>query len=62
MNLLADILARIAYEETVNEIKKRNPDFIPPSIDEVLSDDGTKEFTEGCAERVKNYLENKYTV
>ena len=61
MTLLADILARIAYEETVNDIKKRNNDFIPPSFDEVMKDEGAIEFTEACATSVKCYLENRYS-
>jgi hypothetical protein len=61
MTLLAEILARIAYEDTVKAIKERNPDYIPPKFEDVRGNADVAEFTEVCAGSLREYLENKYS-
>lgn len=60
MTLLAEILARIAYDETVKDIKERNPNESVPTFDEVKGNADVAEFTERHAREYREYLHQKY--
>lgn len=60
MTLLAEILARIAYDETVKDIKERNPNETVPTFEEVKGNADACEFAEICASDYREYLWNKY--
>lgn len=60
MNLMESILAHIAYIDTVNAIKEREPDCEPPSLDEILNNAEVRELVAECTNQVREYLHDKY--
>lgn len=62
MTSIAMILARLSYDETVREIRERNPNFSMPAFESIIENEDVVKYTEECADRVKKYLENKYSV
>ena len=62
MTTIAMILARLAYDDTVREIREKNPDFSMPSFESVIQNADVVQHTEECADKVKHYLENQYTI
>jgi hypothetical protein len=60
MTLLAEILARIAYDEVVKDVKERDSNESVPTFDEVKGNADVCEFTEMCANDYREYLRRKY--
>lgn len=61
MTAIAMILAHLAYDETIKEIRDRNPDFSAPAFESVIENDDVVKYTETCAESVREYLADKYS-
>lgn len=62
MTTVAMILARLAYDDMIREIREKNPDYFAPAFESIIQNEDVIQHTEECADKVREYLESQYTI